>query len=180
VIVYRHADTRLPFLWESSEQLAARWHGDGEGPVQYFSETPDGAWAEFLRHEEITEPSDLEGVRRAVWAVEVPERGLTESWLPADVVTGGPGSYPACRDEARDLRAGGATGLSAPSAALLPGTGSGWRVDGGLRRGEVRGERTIALFGRRPDLTGWAACAAGRPRADLLGRVRRFEIPSPD
>jgi hypothetical protein len=66
VIVYRHADTRLPFLWESSEQPAARWHGDGEGPVQYFSATPDGAWAEFLRHEEITEPSDLEGVRRAM------------------------------------------------------------------------------------------------------------------
>ena len=175
MIVYRHADTRLPFLWESSEQPGARWHADGEGPVQYFSETPDGAWAEFLRHEEITEPSDLDGVRRAIWAVEVPEQEFAEPSLLADVVTGGPSSYPACRLEARHLRAAGATGLSAPSAALLPETPSGWRVDRGMRRGPIRGERSIALFGRRPDLTGWAACATGRPRADLLDRVHPFE-----
>lgn len=174
MIVYRHADTRFPFLWESSEQPAARWHGDGDGPVQYFSETPDGAWAEFLRHEEISEPSDLEGVRRAMWAVEVPEQEFAEPSLTADVLTGGSSSHPACRDEARRLRGVGATGLSAPSAALLPGTTSGWRVDGGMRPGPVRSERTIALFGRRPDLTGWAACAAGRPRADLLDRVHAF------
>ena len=171
MIVYRHADTRLPFLWEASEQPGARWHGDGDGPVQYFSETPDGAWAEFLRHEEITEPSDLEGVRRAMWAVKVPEQELAEPSLAADIVTGGPSSYPACREEGRRLRASGATGLSAPSAAVLQGTPSGWRVDVGMRRGEIRTERTIALFGRRPDLIGWAACAAGRPRVDLLDRV---------
>ena len=175
MIVYRHADTRLPFLWESSAQPAARWHADGEGPVQYFSETPDGAWSEFLRHEEIDEPSDLEGVRRAMWVVDVPEQDLAEPSLTADVLSGGPGSYAACRDEARDLRAAGATGVSSPSAALFPATSSGWRVDGGMRPGPARTERTIALFGRRPDLTGWAACAAGRPRADLLDRVRHFE-----
>ena len=175
MIVYRHADARLPFLWESSAQPAARWHDDDDGPVQYFSETPDGAWAEFLRHEEITEPSDLEGVRRAMWAAEVPDETLATPSLPADIVTAGPSSYPACRDEARRLRAGGATGLSAPSAALLAKTPSGWRVDRGLRPGPVRDERTIALFGPRPDVVGWAACAAGRPRADLLDRVHRFE-----
>jgi hypothetical protein len=179
VIVYRHADTRLPFLWESSEQPAARWHGDGEGPVQYFSDTPDGAWAEFLRHEEITEPSDLEGVRRAMWAVEVPEQELAEPSLPAEVVTGRPSSYPACREEGRRLRATGATGLSAPSAAVVQGTASGWRVDGGMRRGGLRGERTVALFGRRPDLIGWSACAAGRPRVDLLDRVNPLAGPQP-
>jgi hypothetical protein len=32
----------------------------------------------------------------------------------------------------------------------------------------------IALFGRRPDLVGWAAAAEGRPRGDLLPRVRHF------
>jgi hypothetical protein len=174
VIVYRHADTRLPFLWESSEQPAGRWHAEGDGPVQYFSETPDCAWAEFLRHEEIVEPSDLDGVRRAMWAVEVPELDLAEPTLAVRVATGGPSSYPACRNEARHLRDAGAIGLSAPSAALVPQTPSGWRVDGGMQHGPVRTERTIALFGRRPDLTGWAACAAGRPRADLLHRVRHF------
>lgn len=164
----------MPFLWESSEQPAARWHGDGDGPVQYFSETPDGAWAEFLRHEEISEPSDLEGVRRAMWAVEVPDQGFAEPTLAAEVVTGEPATYPACRAEAGRLRADGTPGLIAPSAALMPGTPSGWQVDGGMRPGPIRSERTIALFGRRPDLAGWCACAAGLPRADLLGRVHPF------
>ena len=175
MIVYRHADTRLPFLWESSEQPAGRWHAEGEGPVQYFSGTPDGAWAEFLRHEDITEPSDLEGIRRAMWVVEIPDEELAEPSVAAGVASAGPGSYPACRDEARHLRGAGASGLSAPSAALLPATASGWRVDGGMRRGALRDERTIALFGARPDLTGWAACGAGRPRADLLDRVHHFD-----
>ena len=54
MILYRHADPRFPFLWESSEQPPARWHDSNEGPVHYFADTPDGAWAEFLRHEGIT------------------------------------------------------------------------------------------------------------------------------
>jgi hypothetical protein len=57
MIVYRHADARFPFLWEGASQPPARWHGPGEGPVQYFADTPDGARAEFLRHEGIVEES---------------------------------------------------------------------------------------------------------------------------
>ena len=161
MIVFRHADTRFPFLWESSDQPAARWHERGEGPVQYLSETPDGAWAEFLRHEEITEPSDLDGIARAIWAVEVPsQEGLPEALLGVDVVTGGPATYPECRAEASRIRGSGSRGLWAPSAALLPASPSGWRVDGGMRPGTARDERSLVLFGRRPDLTGWAACAS--------------------
>jgi hypothetical protein len=66
VILYRHADPRFPFLWESAEQPAARWHGPGQGPVQYLADTPDGAWAEFLRHEGIREEAELVNVRRAL------------------------------------------------------------------------------------------------------------------
>ena len=36
----------------------------------------------------------------------------------------------------------------------------------------ARPERVIVLFGPRPDLIGWSACAEGRPRDDLLKRVR--------
>ena len=66
MIAFRHCDRRWPFLWESAVQPQARWHGDGEGPVQYLADTPDGAWAEFLRHEEITDEADLAGVSRAL------------------------------------------------------------------------------------------------------------------
>lgn len=174
MIVFRHADPRFPFLWESSAQPAARWHGPGEGPAHYFAETPDGAWAEFLRHEEITEPDDVEQVSRSLWAVEVPEPPRAGPDLPSETLHGGLDSYEACRDEARRLRARGERGLLAPSAALLPGTPSGFRTDARLRPGPIRHERVVVLFGPRPDLVAWAACAGGQPRTDLLPRVRRL------
>ena len=70
MIAFRHADPRFPFLWEDSFQPAGRWNTPGQ-LTHYFADTPDGAWAEFLRHEEISDPADLLTVRRALWAVEV-------------------------------------------------------------------------------------------------------------
>jgi hypothetical protein len=174
VICYRHADPRLPFFVESAAQPPARWHDVGEGPVQYLSDTPDGAWAELLRHEEITETEDLANVRRALWAVDVPDEDHVEPSLPPDTLTGGPGTYPACREEARRIRADGAPGIVASSAGLLRGRARGWRVDGGLEPAPDRDGRTIVLFGRRPDLVGWAATAEGRPRDDILDAVRHL------
>jgi hypothetical protein len=172
VIVFRHADVRFPFLWESSDQPAARWHGAGEGPVGYFAETPDGAWAEFLRHEEISDPADLAGVARSVWAIELPDPPRATPRLPKAALTGGLDSYPACQAEARRIRSAGAPGLIAPSAALPARTPSGFRTDGGLRPGPARSERVFVVFGAQRTLVGWSACAEGRPRADLLPRVR--------
>ncbi|MDP2388975.1 MAG: hypothetical protein Q8N52_01505, partial [Acidobacteriota bacterium] len=73
MIGFRQADPRYPFLWSDSGQPAARWHADGEGPAHYFADTPDGAWAELLRHEEIHDPADVATFRRALWAVELRE-----------------------------------------------------------------------------------------------------------
>ncbi len=171
MIVFRHADTRFPFLWETDDQPAARWHGAGEGPVGYFSETPDGAWAEFLRHEEIADPVDLAGVARAIWAIDLPQPPTTRPRLPVEVMTAGPAAYPVCQTEARRLRRR-AGGLVAPSAALMPGTASGYRTAGGLRPARPRRERVYVLFGPQPSLVGWCACSPGRPRDDLLPRVR--------
>ena len=172
MIGFRHADPRYPFLWEGSEQPAARWHAAGDGPAHYFSDTPDGAWAEFLRHEEILDPADLPTIRRAVWAVDLGEPILVRPALGRDVVTGGHASYPACQAEARRLRRRGARGLKAPGAALLRGGARGWRVEGGLRPGPLRDGAVVVLFGRRPDLVGWRATSAGRPAEDLLAVVR--------
>jgi hypothetical protein len=174
VICYRHADPRLPFLVERASQPSARWHENGEGPVQYFSDTADGAWAEFLRHEEITEPKDVSTVRRALWAVELPDGGFDNAELPVEVLTGGPETYPACREEGRNIRARGAPGFVAASASLLPGQARGWRVNGGLAPGPERDGKTIVIFGRRPDLIGWAATGEGRPREDLLPAIRHL------
>jgi hypothetical protein len=97
-------------------------------------------------------------------------------------MTGDRSTYARCQAEARRLRArtagpaglAGLDGLAAPSAALLPRTPSGFRTDGGLRPAASRPERVFVLFGAQPALVGWCACAEGRPRADLLGRVRHF------
>ena len=173
MIAYRHADPRFPFLWESADQPPARWHASSEGPVQYFADTPDGAWAEFLRHEGITEESDLVNVRRALWAIDLPDDLPTEApGLPQPVLTGGTATYQDCQKEARRLRTKGAKALRSPSAALLPGGARGWKVDGGLQPAAERDGTVLAVFGPRPELVGWLAAFAARPRSDLLARVR--------
>jgi hypothetical protein len=174
MIGFRHTDPRFPFLWEEASQPAARWHAEGEGPVHYFCDTPDGAWAEFLRHEEITDPEDLTTIRRTVWAVDLDEEPSRSVNLPMETLTGGVETYPACQDEARRLRRNRATRLVVPSAALLPGGAHGWRVNGGLQPGSPRDGQVIVIFGPRPNLTGWPAARDGRPGEEVLLHVRHF------
>lgn len=171
---FRQADARFPFFWESDDQMAARWHGDGEGPAQYLADTPDGAWAEFLRHEEITDPADLAGITRAMWAVDVDDPPMTVPVLQLPVLLGGEDSYGECQDEARRLRSDGAQGLTAPSAALLPGTAAGWHTRDGLRRAEPRDGKVIVLFGPHPKLIAWSVARDARPPLEVLDHVRHF------
>jgi len=175
MIVFRHADPRFPFLWESADQPSARWHKIGEGPVHYFADTPDGAWVEFLRHEEISELEDLAGISRAVWAVEVPIPEETRPDLSMTILLGGIESYPECQAEAARIRSRGLEGFHAPSAALLPNGARGSIVNGGLNPGPDRDGEVYILFGRRPDLIGWMIVDNGQPPGYLLQRVRHFE-----
>ena len=174
MILFRHVDPRYPFLWETPDQPSARWHEVGDGPVHYLSDTPDGAWAEFLRHEEITDPGDLAGVERTMWAVDIAQPPNRRSGLPHRVVTGGPDTYARCRRYAGRLRAEGEPGFSVEGAALLPGEARGWHVDNGLKPGQDCNGRVLVLFGSRPDLTGCPAAIAGRPPSYLLERVRYY------
>jgi len=129
MIAYRHADPRFPFLREDSSRSAGRWNAPGE-LTHYFCDTPDGAWAEFLRHEEIRDPQDLSTVRRALWAVDIGAVPSHRPDMPRKTLTGGPDTWPACQQAARRLREH-ADGVATPSAALKPGAAHGWRVDGG-------------------------------------------------
>lgn len=180
MILFRHADPRLPFLWETADQPPARWHDAGEGPAHYFADTPDGAWAELIRHEELRTAADLATVRRDLWAVDArdwPPSMAPRSSTPAlDAATmgGDRRTYAACRTAAREMRAAGTAWLVAPSAALQPGAARGFRVDGGLVPGPSRNGLVLVLFGRRPDLVGWRLVSEGRPAPDLLSRVRHF------
>ena len=128
MIVFRQADPRYPFLWSDASQPAGRWHAAGDGPAHYFADTPDGAWAELLRHEEITDPADAATLRRALWAIEIGDVPLEAVSLPSPVVTGGLETWRTCQAHARRLRSRGARRLAAASAALLPGGATGLEV----------------------------------------------------
>jgi hypothetical protein len=177
-IWFRNADGRYPFFWESGHQPEARWHGAGEGPVQYLSSTPDGAWAEFLRHEEITDPAELKGIRRTIWAVELDhleKESVAEPELPSRTLLGGRGSHARCQEEARRLRAAGATSLLSPSAALERGAARGQRTEGQLLvEADDRDGETLVLFGSRPRVRAWVAADRGAPSVRALGLVRHL------
>jgi hypothetical protein len=175
MIVFRQADPRYPFLWSDVSQPAARWHADGEGPAHYFADTPDGAWAELLRHEEITDPADAATVQRALWAVEIEDEPFKEVSLPASALTGGRDTYRKCQDHARRLRSRGARRLAAPSAALLPGGAAGREMAGGTERAtRPRDGRVLVVFGAPDGIVGWKAVERAAPPPDVLPRVRHF------
>ena len=180
MIVFRQVDGRQPFLWADASQPAGRWHAAGEGPVHYFADTPDGAWAEFLRHEEITDVEDLRTIRRQMWAVEIDDSPSERVTLSLDVLTGGPDSYTQCQDAARVARSTGIRRLVVPSAALKPGGAQGVRLDSDDPEREPRDGLTIVVFEAPTHLTAWAACVDGHPAEYLLDRVRHFGPTSAD
>lgn len=174
-LAFRHCDPRYPFLWQTSAQPAARWHGAGEGPANYFADTPSGAWAEFLRHEGISDAADLAGVRRSLWAVELPELAaadIVQPALPNAVLFGDESSYPQCQAAARAARALGRRWLQARSAALLPGQASGWTAAPSLQRESAAREGHVHVHFGPCALVGWPIVHAGSPPAELLPLVR--------
>jgi hypothetical protein len=147
-----------------------------QGPAQYLADTPDGAWAEFLRHEEITDPADLAGVARRLWAVELPVGvdDAAEPQLSREELVGGLDSYPACQAEASRLRDKGVTVMRAPSAALRRGGAGGQVTDRGLIEAPARDGVVWVLFGTYPSLRAWAVVDAGAPPVRTLRLVRHL------
>jgi hypothetical protein len=173
-ILFRHTDAIHGFTWESPDQPQARWHGEGSGPAQYLASTPEAAWAEFLRHEEITDPDELPGVVRRVWAIEVPDellKSAAEVRLPERDLRGGEETYATCQAEAERLRSQGHVAIRALSAAL--DDARGWRSTGfGLAEGIARPAETIVVYGTGADWTGWMCHDTGTCDPSLLTRVR--------
>lgn len=173
-IGFRHCDPRFPFLWQSAAQPAGRWHADGEGPANYFADTPVGAWAEFLRHEGISDEGDLAGVRRSLWAVELPECRFVTPALSDAVLFGNESTYVTCQSDARRQRAAGAEALQVRGAALVPGGARGWQATAGVTpAAPARDGLVWVLFGPCPAV-GWIACQGGSPPPEVLPLVRHL------
>lgn len=174
-IGYRHCDVRFPFLWATANQPAARWHRLSEGPAHYFADTPVGAWAEFLRHEEIRDAMDLPGVRRSLWAVNLPEAGYAVPALSRTQLMGGRESYADCQVEAARLREMGVQRIEAPSAAVVAGAARGWIANPQERPApNARDGIVWILYGMASNLIGWPTVEAGAPPERVLPLVRHF------
>lgn len=173
MIVFRNADPRYPFLWETTNQPGARYHQDGDGPAQYFADTANGAWAEFLRHAEITDVDELEDVRRAMWCIEISDDIPPVSALPPTIATGDKTSYAACQDYASSLRKRGQNRIHEKSAALVPGGARGSRVNKGLQNGPAREGVIVVIFDYLPNETGWRICV-GSPPVHVLAVTKHF------
>ncbi|MDR3612242.1 MAG: hypothetical protein P4L53_01665 [Candidatus Obscuribacterales bacterium] len=143
--------------------MAGRYNADSDGPAQYFADTPDGAWAEFVRHAEITDKEELLDVRRSLWAVEIADDIPTPSKLPLTTATGGRATYAACQHYARSLRNQGQTRIHERSAALIPGGARGQRVNNGVKPGPSREGTIIVIFDYLPSNTGWCISTASPP-----------------
>ncbi|MGI8729237.1 MAG: hypothetical protein ACR2LK_04505 [Solirubrobacteraceae bacterium] len=62
LVGFRSCSYDLPF-WVRSNTRAQRWNLPLEGPTQYWSCTPDGAWAEHIRFNAIMTEAELDDVR---------------------------------------------------------------------------------------------------------------------
>jgi len=146
---FRVCDRRHPFLWSGAGQASGRWNRTGDQPVHYLASTPTVAWAEWIRHQEITDPGDLAGVAAALWAVLIPQewgtRGLDPVALPlhhSDKV------LPAVRVS---------NGSEQPERLAMPA-------------------QVILLWCEARLLPGWCCVPEGRPGAELLPLVRREKL----
>jgi hypothetical protein len=143
------------------------------------------AWAEWIRHQEITDPGDLAGVAAALWAVLIPQewgtRDLDPVALPLDQVLDiSPAAQEARLALVGHLKKQGAQGLLAPTASLhhsdkvLPSV----RVSNGSEQPELLAmpAQVILLWCEARLLPGWCCVPEGRPGAELLPLVRRGKL----
>lgn len=168
-IAFRYASYDVPF-WARPNSLPGRWHRAGDGPTQYWALTPDAAWAELVRHEQLTTPDDLALVDIPFWVCRTPlslvvdlrdpneqtRFGLDEAALTSR-------SWSRCQEAGREIRKTH-RGVLAPSAVL-------------------EGHANLTLFGPRR-MIDWmtesrlastvpaALLAIGRPPDEILGKVR--------
>lgn len=167
---FRYSSYDVPF-WARPNTTDERWHAAGDGATQYLSATPDGAWAELIRNENLRSEADLSLVQMALWQAQIEQARIADyrdfgtaekAGLDPELLISDEQS--ACRVEGRRLRENNFAGVLYPSAALP-------------------GEQNLVLFGPRI-LLPWGASrrlasgvpanklTVGAPPADLLPRVR--------
>jgi hypothetical protein len=66
LIGFRYSNYDTPF-WVRPNTGPGRWAVPEDGPTQYLSLHPDGAWADLARRENLRTESELATVRTKIW-----------------------------------------------------------------------------------------------------------------
>lgn len=174
---FRWSTYDVPF-WDRENTRDNRWNYAHVDATQYWALTPEAAWAELIRHEDLRTEADLDLVRMPFWVCRFPSAMLVDLRLPVererfhisedDLIDD---DWTGCQQLAVELRERH-QGVIAPSAALP-------------------GHPNITIFGRRraidwdsrPALSSAVPAtraAIGRPPDGLVDRVRRKTPPPRD
>jgi RES domain len=176
-VAFRYSNYDTPF-WAGPNTDAGRWHTAGSVATQYLSVTPDGAWAELIRHEGLTTEGSVAEVRMQIWVVRINQARIADysTFTKAEEAGFAAGAlvsddYTACQTEGARLRAEGYSGVLAPSASL-PNTVNL----------TLFGARLRASFASVPRLARSVPAtvvAVGAPRRGLVAEARHFGATHP-
>jgi hypothetical protein len=172
-VAFRWSNYDTP-LWVRSNSTAHRWNRTREAPTQYLSLSPEGAWAELIRAEELTSAPTVRLVQMPMWVLQVHETHIAdyETFEKAEAAGFPPEAlvdddHERCRAEATRLREHGFRGVLTPSAAL-PGD-----VNLTLFGPRLAVEWGCGDDGRLSSFIPAKQLAVGHPPDDLLARVRQ-------
>ena len=167
---FRWSNYDTPF-WALPNSEPGRWHTDGEPATQYFSLSPEGAWAELIRRERLTSEPEAAQIRTPMWEAKLRLQRVADyrsfelaesAGFPPDALVDD--DHSRCQQEGNRLRRIGFDGVLAPSAAM---PGELCLV--------VFGPRRMLEWGDQPRLASAipARClSTGAPPSGLVERVR--------
>jgi len=122
--LFRYANYDTPF-WSRNNTTDGRWHLANECAVQYLAFSPDAAWAELARREDLRTEEELALIRMPMWAIHVNQANIVDyrTFDKAEAAGFDPEAliaedYSMCQAEGRRLRDAGYDGVIAPNAAL--------------------------------------------------------------
>jgi hypothetical protein len=119
-VAFRYSRHDSPF-WTRPNRLAGRWHVPGDGPTQYLSLSPEGAWAELIRRQHLRDDQAAARIRMPIWIASLAAEGLVDyrdaaAGIGAEALVDDDHRH--CQREGRRLRSLGYSGVVTPSAAL--------------------------------------------------------------
>jgi hypothetical protein len=171
-VAFRYADYDTP-VWSRPNTRDGHWHVAHTEPTQYFSLSPDGSWADRIRHENLRTETEVAFIRMPLWVARINEQKIADystfekaeaAGFPPDALVDD--NWERCQGEAQRLRDLGFRGVLSPAAAL-PG-GTAFTLFGG--RYAVAWEEERGLVSAIPA----KVVTVGAPPGGLVERVRFF------